>query len=84
MIILPYTIDYINSFLCTLLLVPLNILDACGVEKPVVFTNSLTGELLSPNYPESYPNNADCQWHIKADDGFVVRLTFLEFDVEAG
>ena len=56
--------------------------ETCGEEVPFQITNSLAGEILSPNYPAQYPNNADCGWHIKMDDGFVVELTFLEFDLE--
>ena len=58
--------------------------DACGANKPLLIANSLTGELTSPSYPESYPNNADCQWNIRVDDEFLVQLTFVEFDVEDG
>ena len=54
----------------------------CGHNKPLLITNSSTGEILSPNYPEQYPNNADCQWHIIVDDGFIISLTFPEFFVE--
>ena len=43
-----------------------------------------TGELTSPNYPLDYPNDADCQWHIKVDDGFTIQLTFIDFNVEDG
>ena len=50
----------------------------------MVYDHELTGEISSPNYPESYPNDADCQWHIIVDDGYVIQLTFPEFDVEDG
>ena len=58
--------------------------DPCGENKPLVMANSETGELTSPSYPKSYPNNADCQWHLNVDDDFLVQLSFVEFDVEDG
>ena len=50
----------------------------------MVIENQRTGEVLSPNYPAPYDNDADCQWHITVDVGFVIQLTFHEFDVEDG
>ena len=44
------------------------------------FEESLNLE--SPNYPLPYPNNVDCQWHITADLGYTIELTFIEYDVE--
>ena len=58
--------------------------DPCGPDKPSVIMNSPIGEITSPDYPSDYPNDADCEWHITVDPGFVIRLTFLEFDVEDG
>ena len=58
--------------------------DACGDNKPRLagaeFEESLYLE--SPHYPLPYPNNADCQWHITADLGYRIELTFIEYDVE--
>ena len=31
----------------------------------------LSGELLSPNYPQNYPNNARCEYHIVVPEGWV-------------
>ena len=58
-------------------------IDPCGEDKPKMISGS-TGELTSPNYPLDYPNDADCQWHIKVDDGFTIQLTFIYFNVEDG
>ena len=58
--------------------------DPCGANKPLIVINSSRGEITSPDYPSAYPNNADCQWHINVDDGFVVQLNFVEFDIEDG
>lgn len=51
---------------------------------PLEITNTPTGEILSPNYPDQYPNEVDCEVHIKVDVGYVIQLTFLEFDTETG
>ena len=49
-----------------------------------IIRDSSSGEILSPNYPDAYPNDATCQWHIQVDRGFVVRLTFIDFSLEDG
>ena len=45
-----------------------------------------TGVIVSPGYNEAnnYPNYADCSWHIRVGDGKVVKLTFVEFNLENG
>ena len=46
----------------------------CG-DKPVQLADS-QGTIYSPGYDEKvYPNNAHCQWLIKAPDGFVRRIS---------
>ena len=46
------------------------------------------GNILSPNYQVNntgtYPNNANCQWHLKVASDDVVSISFVEFDVENG
>lgn len=58
--------------------------DACGDNKPRVMGAEFeeNSYLESPDYPLPYPNNADCQWHITADPGYHIELTFIEYDVE--
>ncbi|MGH0137684.1 UNVERIFIED_CONTAM: hypothetical protein FKN15_021797 [Acipenser sinensis] len=41
---------------------------------------SSSGEIFSPNYPNLYPNNKDCQWRISATSR--VELIFQSLDVE--
>eukprot|EP00079_Xenopus_tropicalis_P035968 XP_017949739.1 PREDICTED: G-protein coupled receptor 126 isoform X2 [Xenopus tropicalis] len=41
-----------------------------------------TGNVTSPCYPQLYPNNQDCKWIIQAPKGFIIQLTFVDFDVE--
>lgn len=43
---------------------------------------SRRGHIYSPEYPQRYPKNADCDWTIRVDRGYSITLTFLEFDVE--
>uniref|UniRef100_A0A6A7FUH2 Cubilin n=1 Tax=Hirondellea gigas TaxID=1518452 RepID=A0A6A7FUH2_9CRUS len=42
---------------------------------------SESGQLASPNYPDSYPSGYDCTWTITAGAGNRVQLTFSEFDI---
>ena len=58
--------------------------EACGDFKPSIITGSLTGEVDSPNYPFDYHNDADCQWLITVDEGSIISLTVLDFNVENG
>ena len=39
------------------------------------------GELQSPNFPENYPNNAECNWEITVPEGKKIALKFLSFRV---
>ena len=70
---------YWSAHISLIAVVP--VVSPCGDFKPLVVDHEITGEVLSPNYPSPYPNNADCQWHIIVDSGFVVQLTFLEFNI---
>ena len=57
--------------------------DPCG-DIPLVLSGSTTGTIQSPNYPNDYPNDADCNWLIEVDGGSVVQLTIVNFIVEDG
>jgi len=37
---------------------------------------------MSPNYPDKYPPNTDCVWHITVDPGRQAVLTFSDFHLE--
>ena len=37
---------------------------------------------MSPNYPDNYPPNMDCVWHITVDPRRQAVLTFSYFDIE--
>lgn len=41
-----------------------------------------SGDILSPNHPNSYLENMDCEWHIQLPVGERVRIMFLAFSLE--
>lgn len=43
----------------------------------------MSGTLTSPNYPDSYPMNAECVWEIYVSAGNGITLSFEEFDFES-
>uniref|UniRef100_A0A3Q2TAZ9 Cubilin n=1 Tax=Fundulus heteroclitus TaxID=8078 RepID=A0A3Q2TAZ9_FUNHE len=47
-------------------------------------TLSGTGQFRSPYHPNPYPHNKVCEWIINQQEGYVVTLNFLSFDVEGG
>uniref|UniRef100_A0A673BF43 Adhesion G-protein coupled receptor G6 n=1 Tax=Sphaeramia orbicularis TaxID=375764 RepID=A0A673BF43_9TELE len=40
------------------------------------------GEFRSPCYPQKYPNSLACRWSMRAPAGFIIQLSFLDFDLE--
>ncbi|XP_042234787.1 cubilin-like [Homarus americanus] len=64
-------------------LVPMNgfrmewIVNGCGGE----LTKS-SGIILSPNYPNSYPSNTECEWHISTHPGTKIQITIHSIDLE--
>ncbi|XP_044144492.1 adhesion G-protein coupled receptor G6 isoform X2 [Bufo gargarizans] len=53
----------------------------CCANCKLVLT-SPSGAFTSPCYPEMYPNSQDCIWTIRAPVGFIIQVTFLDFDIE--
>uniref|UniRef100_A0A3B4B326 CUB domain-containing protein n=1 Tax=Periophthalmus magnuspinnatus TaxID=409849 RepID=A0A3B4B326_9GOBI len=41
-----------------------------------------SGEIHSPSYPGSYPNNVDCSWVISVDPNHRVLLNFSDLDID--
>lgn len=41
------------------------------------------GEITSPNYPNEYPGETECEWTITAEYGSSVQITISEFDLES-
>lgn len=41
------------------------------------------GEIMSPNYPNSYPPKRECTWDLQVPNGYRINLTFIPpFDLE--
>lgn len=40
------------------------------------------GEILSPNYPQGYPNDVKESWEISVPPGYGIRLYFTHLDIE--
>ncbi|KAK3746278.1 hypothetical protein QZH41_016541, partial [Actinostola sp. cb2023] len=47
---------------------------------PKNFTNT-SGTIMSPNYPDFYPKNYNCQWQISIAVGYQIYLAFTYFDL---
>ncbi|XP_078505114.1 adhesion G-protein coupled receptor G6 isoform X1 [Lissotriton helveticus] len=47
----------------------------------MVITNS-SGYFSTPCYPKDYSNTLSCQWSFRAPPGFIIQITFVDFDVE--
>ena len=46
------------------------------------FVNKNFGDFTSPNYPNGYPHNTECIWHIHSPVGTSIQLTLNDFDIE--
>lgn len=44
--------------------------------------STVSGTIMSPNYPEKYPNSVECDWIIDLGPGYDITLTFHEFQLE--
>ncbi|XP_072017254.1 uncharacterized protein [Amphiura filiformis] len=44
---------------------------------------ALSGYIISPNYPSSYPNNTKCTWIIQGPTNTNIELRFLNFSLQA-
>lgn len=40
------------------------------------------GEILSPNYPQAYPNEIEKSWDIEVPEGYGIHLYFTHLDLE--
>ena len=53
------------------------------ISKNVTYINEEKfGILLSPNYPNEYPENSNCSWVINVPKKSQMTLQFLIFDIE--
>ncbi|KAM9840323.1 adhesion G-protein coupled receptor G6 [Aulostomus maculatus] len=54
----------------------------CGSTNCNLVLVEAQGEITSPCYPQKYPNSQACKWVIQAPAGFIIQLSFLDFDLE--
>ena len=80
---MSYIIQYLTIVTNYLTVPRSNNADPCGNEQPSALNESSSGTFTSPNYPASYFHNSDCSWLITVDDLHIIKLTFLDFSVEA-
>ncbi|XP_071945580.1 mannan-binding lectin serine protease 1-like [Antedon mediterranea] len=57
-------------------------LSSCTVECSGNRLYSNEGEVNSPDYPIKYPRQLDCDWTINVDQGYVINLNFIDFELE--
>nr|KAF6493895.1 complement C1s [Rousettus aegyptiacus] len=43
---------------------------------------TMYGEILSPNYPQAYPNEVEKSWDIDVPEGYGIHLYFTHLDIE--
>ena len=51
---------------------------------PASVSGQNSGQFTSPNYPNNYPNDADCIWRIGVPRGVLVKVEFSDFNTERG
>ncbi|KAM3603119.1 uncharacterized protein V6R79_016738 [Siganus canaliculatus] len=54
----------------------------CSSTSCTVVLTEVQGEFTSPCYPQKYPNSQECRWTLQAPAGFIIQLSFLDFDLE--
>ena len=52
-----------------------------GFDSEIDCCSIITQVVMSPNYPNSYPNNAYETWLLTAPDGSIITLQFHSFHV---
>jgi hypothetical protein len=57
--------------------------NACTFGRPE-YKDEEYGNIMSPNWPADYPNNAFCTWHLHAAEGKRMRIVFAQFEIEDG
>ena len=56
-------------------------LSQCQLDCVQVLT-APQGEFTSPCYPQEYPKSQACKWTLQAPSGFILQLTFRDFELE--
>ena len=50
--------------------------------SPGVFLSGSSGFVSSPNFPNNFPNNSNCNWNITVPSGLIIKVTFISFTLE--
>ena len=58
----------------------LNFLNFCAGCGGIISADKAV--IMSPNYPEDYPTNINCEWEIIGEHLYHYQLSFLSFDLE--
>ncbi|XP_071323526.1 adhesion G-protein coupled receptor G6 isoform X8 [Trachinotus anak] len=54
----------------------------CSSTNCNLVLTEVQGAITSPCYPQKYPNSQACRWIMQAPAGFIIQLSFLDFDLE--
>ena len=57
-------------------------MDACGTGSAMVITIENNTDVSSPYFPENYPNDMYCTWHIVAEHDKGIELSLKGYDLE--
>lgn len=79
----PYMLiptEALLSFFCLLPIFIITIVLICSGCGGAV--TAPRGEIHSPQFPNNYPNNADCSWVITVDTGHRILFNFTDMDIE--
>ncbi|XP_037056200.1 adhesion G-protein coupled receptor G6 isoform X5 [Peromyscus leucopus] len=60
--------------------IPRSAVWGCGNCRTVLSNPS--GTFTSPCYPNDYPNTQSCSWTLRAPTGYIIQITFNDFDIE--
>nr|XP_020142823.1 adhesion G-protein coupled receptor G6 isoform X4 [Microcebus murinus] len=68
----------LSPFLCLFFVWP----TVWGCANCRVVLSSPSGTFTSPCYPNDYPNSQACMWTLRAPTGYIIQITFNDFDIE--
>lgn len=57
-------------------------LSVCGCGSCRLVLSNPSGTFTSPCYPNDYPNTQSCSWTLRAPAGYIIQITFNDFDIE--
>ncbi|XP_033110748.1 cubilin-like [Anneissia japonica] len=53
-----------------------------GCGDSFTLSNVPSGQFMSPNFPNNYPDNTECAWTFSSPVGEAIQLDFVEFDLQ--